>query len=476
MAAARSNNARAVNMTKFHSHILGGAVVLSGLFASELAKAQDAPAAPAPAAPPAAAPPAAAPPAAAPPPAAPPPAAAEPPPVPAPAPVPEPAAAAAPAADNPFKVTVGAGFRSAIRIQNQVTTTSDGNYTKLNDQMIDELNAELRVSGKVTDIIGWTANFTVDGRSRAEHGIGAPIAFQAQALDIIGQLDFMDEFHVWLGRMLTPTDRSNFSGPWFMAPWNYSGVLPTGYFGPRGTEEVGREVGGTVWGDIGKGKFKYYAMVGDLDNNYKSSNGFGGASPLFAARVQFAAIGAEPGFYGSSAYYGGQDILAFGVATQYQKDYECVAGTWNCFPGTPGKDNLFGFNADVLFEKKTGAGTPGIEAAFYYAAGDTKPYKNFFYVLPTFTTGEILPAKGKLNALVRLQMGQTEDPTVGNGKATHMAIEPSVAYLFKDYFAKLQLSYTYAQRKYDDAAYALSVGQPEKQKFQYIQLGFQIQQ
>ncbi|RYZ06188.1 MAG: MotA/TolQ/ExbB proton channel family protein, partial [Myxococcales bacterium] len=38
-------------MTKIHSHILGGAVVLSGIFASELAQAQDAPAVPPPAAP-----------------------------------------------------------------------------------------------------------------------------------------------------------------------------------------------------------------------------------------------------------------------------------------------------------------------------------------------------------------------------------------------------------------------------------------
>ena len=448
-------------MTKIHSHILGGAVVLSGLFASELAQAQDAPAAPAPAAPPAAeAPPPAAPP---------PPMAAEPPPLPNPAPMPEPPPAVPPPADNPFKVTVGAGFRSALRIQNQNTPTSDGNFTKLNDQFIDELNAELRVSGKVTDIIGWTANFTVDGRSRAAAGAGAPIAFQAQALDIIGQLDFMDEFHVWMGRMLTPTDRSNFSGPWFMPAWNYTGVLPSGYFGPRGTEEVGREVGGTVWGDIGKGKFKYYAMMGDLDSNVGAAGGFAGASPLFAGRVQFAAIGSEPGFYGSSTYYGGQDILAIGVAAQYQKDYVCTAMTWNCFPGTPGQDSLTGFNADVLFEKKLGAGTPGIEAAYYHAAGDTRPYNDFFYVMPTFTTGEILPAKGKLNALFRLQMGMTgEDKNGVNSKATHMALEPSVAYLFKDYFAKIQLSYTMASVN-------PSADGPTT-KAQYVQLGFQIQQ
>jgi hypothetical protein len=457
-------------MTKIHSHILGGAVVLSGLFASELAQAQDAPAAPAPAAPPPAAeaPPLAAPPMAepAPAPAPPPMMAAEPPPLPNPAPIPETPPAVAPPADNPFKVTVGAGFRSGIRIQNPFKQNGSGN-SKMNDQFLDELNVELRTSGKVTDIIGWTANFTVDGRTRAQAS-GGPIAFQAQALDLVGQLDFMDEFHVWVGRMLTPSDRSNFSGSWFMAPWNYAGIL-NAYYGPRGTEEVGRETGVTVWGDINKGKFKYYVGLMDLDSNFGVNKGgsglagFAGQNPLVTARVNYAFVGAEPGFYGSSTYYGGQDIVALGAAFQYQKDYR-IANT--AVPGTDLKDNLIEFNADFLAEKKFDFGTPGIEAAYYHMSGDTRSFNDFFYVLPTFTTGEILPAKGKLNALFRFQMAKTGE---GSNKATHTIFEPSVAYLFKDYFAKLQLSYTYGRTKLDSGGDATG-------KYQFVQLGFQIQQ
>jgi hypothetical protein len=402
--------------------------------------------------------------------AAPPPPAMEPPPLPAPAPVPEAAAAAAPAADNPFKVTVGAGFRTGIRIQNPNVPNSDGQMLKLNDQFMDELNAEIRLSGKVTDIIGWTANLTVDGRTRAEEAAGGTVAFQAQALDIIGQLDFMDEFHVWLGRMLTPSDRSNFSGQWFMAPWNYSGVLG-GYFGPRGTEEAGREVGGTVWGDINKGKFKYYVGVLDLDSNFGVSKGFAGQNPLISLRAAYDFIGSEPGFYGSSTYYGGQDIVALGVGFQYQKDFALPGGTDAAGAALPDpKDNLTEFNADFLAEFKTGAGTPGIEAAYYHEAGDTRGFNDFFYVVPGFTTNEILPAKGKLNATARFQMVKLGE---GESKDSRWTIEPSVAYLFKDYFAKLQLTYSY-----------LHGTQPPKgapptttdSKTQFIQLGFQIQQ
>jgi hypothetical protein len=313
----------------------------------------------------------------------------------------------------------------------------------------------------------------VDGRTRAQ-AAGGPIAFQAQALDLIGQLDFMDEFHVWLGRMLTPTDRSNFSGAWFMAPWNYSGVLD-GYYGPRGTEEVGREVGGTVWGDIGKGKFKYYAMVGDLDNNVGPGGGFAGQSPLFALRAQYAVIGAEPGFYGSSTYYGGQDIVAIGAAFQYQKDFALGSGLDAMGAPLPDAiDNHVGFNADVLAEFKTGAGTPGIEAAYYHQSGDTRMFDDFFYVVPGFTTTEVLPYNGKLNATVRFQMVMAGKDSGGAEKKV-WAVEPSVAYLFKDYFAKLQLTYTYMKANYDDDTAAALLNKAD-QKQQFIQLGFQIQQ
>jgi hypothetical protein len=125
---------------------------------------------------------------------------------------------------------------------------------------------------------------------------------------------------------------------------------------------------------------------------------------------------------------------------------------------------LVAFNADLLLEKKLEAGTPGLEAAYYHQSGDTRGFNDFFYVMPTFTTGEILPAKGKLNALFRFQMAKTGEDAA---KTTHTMIEPSVAYLFKDYFAKLQLTYVYAKQKPEGGDAVTSNS---------IQLGFQVQQ
>ena len=86
-----------------------------------------------------------------------------------------------------------------------------------------------------------------------------------QILDLIGKLELHKTFNLWVGRMLVPSDRSNFSGPWFMAPWNYPGFYP-GLGAPAGPRQgaFGRNDGATVWGDFGGGTFKYYLGAFDL--------------------------------------------------------------------------------------------------------------------------------------------------------------------------------------------------------------------
>lgn len=361
-----------------------------------------------------------------------------------PAPPPEEAAPPPPVEEEKkeeaFTITTGIGFRSALRFQDL------DNPKKLGRPWFDELNVEPRFSGKVTDVVGWTANLTVSGRTPdsvvvldedgnpVSTGPG-PIKFQAQALDLVGQLDFADEFHVWLGRMLTPSDRSNFSGAWFMSPWNYTGVYPDAYVGPRGTEEVGREVGAVIWGHDKAGKFKYYAGVMDLDNPE--------LTPLFSGRLAYAIIGDEPGFYSSSTYYGTKDILAIGVAGQYQK--RSVVGV---------DEKLTEFNADILAEfNLDGAGTVTGEAGYYHFDGPVFPVEDAYYVLASYLTPDPVGI-GNIQVLARLQQTMNDDRT---------AIEGVVSYVMKEYFAKLALSFTHFNL-------------PNDQKANWLQLGFQIQQ
>jgi hypothetical protein len=285
-------------------------------------------------------------------------------------------------------------------------------------------------------------------------------------MDLIGQLDFMDEFHLWGGRMLTPSDRSNFSGPWFISPWDYPGIYfvpgPTGlfaYVGPRGTEEIGREVGTVAWGDIMKGKFKYYLGVMDLDDQPLNT-------PLYTARLQGAIIGAEPGFYGSSTYYGAQDIVAIGAAVQHQKRF--------VFAGV--QDNLTAFNADVLAEFNIGeSGTASLEGAYYMAdsgdidadAGDVggvMPYDSAFFGVLSYLLPPMGP--GKLQPLIRYQAAMNDDEGIVTNDLS--IFDAQVNYVMKDYFAKLSLGWTNTQMGLNPAGEAI--------KGNAIQFGFQIQQ
>lgn len=373
----------------------------------------------------------------------------EPPPLPAAPPVPE----EAKKEEDVFKVTTGAGIRAAIRLQG----TEPGEADELNDIWVDELNLELRFGGKVTKVVSWTGNLTISGRTSDTLALarddmggvtgigGGPIKFQAQALDVIAQLDFMDEFHVWLGRMLTPSDRSNFSGPWFISPWNYPGVFFGGgpYVGPRGTEEVGREVGAVVWGNDKSGKFKYYAGVMDLDNPE--------LTPLFTGRLGVAIIGDEPGFYGSSTYYGTKDILALGVAGQYQKrsmlDNAATAAD-------EGDEELTEFNADLLAEFNIGdAGTLSGEVGYYHMDGPVFPVQDMIFGVASYITPNEIGI-GKLQPLFRIQ--KTFEPDLA-------AYEGALSYVMKDYFAKLTLVYTHTDLGNDNTN-------------NMVQLGFQVQQ
>lgn len=355
----------------------------------------------------------------------------------------------------PFTITTGVGLRFGMQLQNLREPK------KLGTLSVDEIYAEPRFSGKVLDFVGWTVNLAVFGNtpSSVTNGppappAGPPVVFEARALDLVAQLDFVDEFHIWGGRMLTPSDRSNFSGPWFMPAWDYPGVYNVpgangafAYVGPRGTEEVGREVGTVVWGDINKGKFKYYAGIMDLDNAPTNT-------PLYTGRLQYAFLGSEPGFYGSSTYYGAQDIVALGVAAQYQKRYTIGALT----------DDVFQFNADLLAEFNIGdSGTLGIEGAYYHSdSGESSPpvgvmpFDDAWFVLASY----LFPATGpgKIQPLFRYQGVSNND-----GGPKMSIIEGYVNYVMKDYFAKLSLGFQHTDMDFDRVGNA-------------VQFGFQIQQ
>jgi hypothetical protein len=325
----------------------------------------------------------------------------------------------APAADFK-KINIGFGMRVGARVQNQ------NDPSKMNDLRLDELNIEARFSGQIHPMFAWQANF-----NGFLPGAGSPgQSAQANVLDLIAKFEPHSAFHLWAGRMLVPSDRSNFSGPWFMSPWVYTGAsFPARFVGPH-TGPFGRDDGVTAWGEFVGGKAKYYAGAYNLND--------GTISPLYSGRLNFCLLGDESGFYHSSTYYGAKDIVALGLGGQYQKNASVM---------DPSKPYSL-FNADLLAEKNLGAGgVVTFEGGYYrfpqyYSALTPDPtmplvttpvVKNSFYVLGSWLTPSNIGI-GKIQPLVRYQ--QTTDP---NWKV----LDVQATYVVNDYFLRTVVGYEY---------------------------------
>jgi hypothetical protein len=323
-----------------------------------------------------------------------------------------------------------------------------GNGDKLDDV---SQNAEVDVlfSGDITKNVKWQGDFV------GTYGPGEDVdpktgmtTFNAQSgragiLDLIGKIELDPAFNLWVGRMLVPSDRANFAGPWFMAPWNYPGFFGQGG-GPIGPREgaFGRNDGATVWGQFGEGTFKYYVGAFDLYNK--------GVSPLYTARLNLALLSPEPGFYHSATYYG-KDILALAVGGQYQKNGS-------------GTSDFSEFNTDLLFEKNLGdAGVFDAEAALYLFKGDGELLKNDFYGLVSYLVPMVVGI-GKFQPLVRFQGATPKDGDMWQ------IIDGQIGYAISDYSARLAVGFQHSQFSGVDMT-----GAKTTTKANQIFLGFQLQ-
>lgn len=284
------------------------------------------------------------------------------------------------------------------------------------DDVFSTADFQIHTSGKVYGAVSFTANFV------ATYNPG--VADPASLLDGIIQIEPSEHFNVWLGRMLVPVDRSNFSGYWFAAPWYYPGFgFADGQVTAPRQGPFGRNDGVTVWGQFGGGVFKYYAGAFDL---YDPTT-----RPLYSGRLSLHLLNPEPGYYNSSTYYG-KDLLAIGVGAQAKRD-----GSTTVVEGTTLTDDYTELNVDVLFEKNLGgAGVLDLEGAFYLFNGDYEPTDAGWYALASY----LLPANigpGKLQPLVRVQQAI---PSLDEAD-TSTLIEAQLGYVVDSYATRFALGY-----------------------------------
>lgn len=217
-------------------------------------------------------------------------------------------------------ISVGAGVRSSF-------THFDPDF---GDDISDfELNnARIYVSGKVTENISLMFN--------TDYNAGGATPESMRVIDAVAQFSFSDEFNIWAGRFLPPSDRANMYGPFYANHW---GVFRDGVQDGYPFETEGRNDGVMYWGQFGIAKISAGAF--DVQGLSKGSS-----DVLYAGRVQLDFWDPESGYYLNSTYYGEKDLLALGVAAQ-----------------TAAGDNAY--SLDFLLEKKlANSGVVTIEAEY----------------------------------------------------------------------------------------------------------------
>ncbi|WP_428820170.1 hypothetical protein [Microbulbifer sp. MCCC 1A16149] len=188
--------------------------------------------------------------------------------------------------------SIGAGFRSQFQ-----SVEGDSDFTL----------PDIRVyaSGQLNDTVKFTFNLQQRDNDTAD------------VLDAIAQFEFSPQFNIWAGRMLTPADRIEMSGPYYALSWNqYRQPL---YASDQGGQAglIGRDEGITFWGTAGKFQYAAGSFFG-LDGYSNQDD-----NPLYAARFayNFLNMEANPGYYTSSTYYGGLgNIFTLALSLQSQED------------------------------------------------------------------------------------------------------------------------------------------------------------
>jgi hypothetical protein len=295
-------------------------------------------------------------------------------------------------------VSVGAGVRTSL-----VSDKDAGTDFSLN-------SARIYLSGKASDQIGFMFNTEYDGE-------------QIKPIDAVAQIAFSDQFNIWAGRFLAPTDRANLYGPYYSSHW---GVYTDGVQDGYASMTTGRSDGVAYWGQFDKVKLS--AGVFDVPST-KSKLVSGkyvtdsGSEAMYAARAQVDLWDPEGGYYLNGTYYGDKDLLAFGLSTN-----------------VIGSDTSYSF--DALMEKKLpNAGVVTLEGEYAKYEGFSGGYPNTgkktdgYYVLAAY----LFPAKvgpGKFQVLAK--HASADYKTMSDSQETN---EIDLNYILKQFNARVSAFY-----------------------------------
>ncbi len=289
-------------------------------------------------------------------------------------------------------VSIGAGTRASF-----TSTEVDGVADDVADFQVNSVR--LYMNGSVTEELKFTFNTEFNGDNEVE------------VLDAIARFEFSEGFNIWAGRFLPPSDRANLYGPYYANHW---GVYRDGVQDGYPFIYQGRDNGLAYWGDFGR--FKVSLGAFDVPGTLNDSD------VLTAARVQVNLWDLEPGYYLNGTYYGGKEILSFGVATQNVNSNSATT-------------------VDALLETKLGGGVVTLEGEYAsydglggYGVGGASVSTGFFglaaYMFPQ-TVGI-----GQIQVLGKFAASSFE--TTG-GDTDQDTLELNLNYIIKAFDARVSL-------------------------------------
>jgi hypothetical protein len=272
-------------------------------------------------------------------------------------------------------------------------------------------SVRLYVNGGITDQIKLTFNTEYTGSGPGENKV--------EVMDAIGRFEFSDQFNIWAGRFLPPSDRANLYGPYYANNWAPFADGVADYY-PN--VAVGRDNGVAYWGDFGLAKIQVGAFDGE---SLGSSTAVKDPSKLvYAGRLTLDFWDKEKGYYFNGTYYGDKDILALGVAAQTQ-------------------DSKTTFTLDGLMEKKlSGLGTVSVESEYNKDNGlnSTTP-SDGWYVLASYLFPQVIGI-GKFQLLGKYS-DKTFDTTALAPSSQLKTDEVDVNYIIKEFSARVGMYYLY---------------------------------
>lgn len=263
-------------------------------------------------------------------------------------------------------VTIGAGLRTSY---SSIEDAAPSGTDRSSDFNVDSVR--LFITGSLNKYVKAYFNTEKDANDNVK------------VLDAFGEVQFMPEFNIAMGRTIVPSDRANLSGTYYMPSYEFAGTASQYY-----SKFASRDDGAVVWGKTFNKKLVYSVGAFNGRNKDVTNTSNQSDSLLFAGRLAFNFLDPEPApsYFTGSTYYGAADILTVAINGMTQKD-----GVGNASV----RDDYTAYGADLLFEKKFTAGVFTVEGAY-------SKYSFSTAAAAADVSGGVAPGKGMLGGLAYL--------------------------------------------------------------------------